>query len=112
MDGQSTVVEEAREANSLIARVADAVGDGRVVEDGRGLGVTPREDASTMGRERLSRILSFFLRGESASVRSIRNSAPMKPRATLARSGSEASALKKYRRECAQQLTSTTSPVW
>src|SRR5580700_2596634 len=43
-DGQSTVVEEAREADPLVARVADAVRDGRVVEDGRGLGVTPREE--------------------------------------------------------------------
>ena len=69
------------------------------------------KNASTMGRERLSRIFSFFLRGESASVRSMRNSAPMKPSATLARSGSEASALKKYLRVCAQQLTSTRSPL-
>jgi len=51
--------------------------------------------ASTMGRERLSRIFSFFFRGESASVRSIRKSAPMKPSATFARSGSESRALKK-----------------
>jgi hypothetical protein len=54
-----------------------------------------------MGRERLSRIFSFFRRGDSARVRSMRKSAPMKPSAILARSGSESRALKKYRLACA-----------
>ena len=53
------------------------------------------KNASTIGRKRLSRSFSFFFLGESASVRSIRKSAPMKPSATFARSGSESSALKK-----------------
>src|SRR5262245_11548140 len=55
------------------------------------------KNASTMWRERFSRIFSFFFRGESARLRSMRKSEPMKPSATFARSGSEASALKKYR---------------
>jgi hypothetical protein len=53
------------------------------------------KNASTMCRDLFSRIFSFLRLGASASDRSIRNSEPMKPRATFALSGSESSALKK-----------------
>ena len=64
-----------------------------------------------MGFERFFRIASFFLRGEFASVRSIRKSIPIRSSAVAARFGSEVIALKKYLRQCAQQLTSITSPL-
>ena len=100
-----------READALVARVADAVRDRRVVEHRRRFGVAPREEGIDDVAGALVADLLFFLRGESARVRSMRKSAPMKPSAALARSGSESSALKKYRLACAQQLTSTRSPL-
>ena len=57
-----------------------------------------------MGFERFCRIASFFFRGESAIVRSIRKSIPIKSSAVAARFGSDVIALKKYRRQCAQQF--------
>ncbi|HVH41047.1 MAG TPA: hypothetical protein VM925_01850 [Labilithrix sp.] len=42
--GTRPIVEELREANALIARVANAIRDRRIVEHGRSLGITPREE--------------------------------------------------------------------
>ena len=50
---------------------------------------------STTGRDFLWRTDSFLFLGESAMVRSMRKSAPMKASACLARSGSDSRDLKK-----------------
>ena len=57
------------------------------------------KNASRMGFDRFARMPSFFFRGESAIVLSIRKSAPIKSSAVFARTGSESSALKKYLRQ-------------
>jgi hypothetical protein len=56
--------------------------------------IAPREERVDDVSRSLLADLPFFLRGESASVHSMRKSAPMKPSATFALSGSESSALK------------------
>jgi hypothetical protein len=59
-----------------------------------------------VGALRLPRTCSPFLQADSAMERSMRKRAPITPRASLARVGSEPSALKKYLRVWAQQFTS------
>ena len=79
MNGQAAVFEEARETHALVTRVPNAGGDRRVVEHRAELRRrTTRRNESTIGFERFWRIASFFLRGESASVRSMRKSMPMR----------------------------------
>lgn len=111
MNRKATVIDEARETDALVARIANARGDGRIVEDVGCFGIAPREKRIDERLRALPRIASFFFRGESTSVRSIRKNMPTRSSAVCARFGSDVIALKKYRRQCAQQLTSTTSLV-
>ncbi len=80
MNGQPSVFEEARESDALILRIANAVRNGRVVEDRLGLGIAPREKrVDDVARSLLANLL-FLLTwriGESGFTTSA--SAPCQP---------------------------------
>jgi hypothetical protein len=61
VNGQSSVFEEPRETDPLIARVTDAVGDGCVIEDRPSLGVAPREERVDDGSRALLSERLFLL---------------------------------------------------
>lgn len=92
--GKSTIVDEAPKRDALVSRVAQAVLDRRLVEHLREFGVAPPEELVDDRQDLSRRTRSLSLRDASAMVRSTRNSAPMCESATLARSGSDSSALK------------------
>lgn len=94
VQGEAPVGEEMLERLALVERVADALRDGRLV-------MHQSKKSRTMGRDLSCRAASFFFLGAPATARSILNSAPIRASANLARSGSDSSALKKLRRQCA-----------
>jgi hypothetical protein len=61
VDGQATVVEESGEADLLVARVPNAIGDRRVIEHGAGLRVAPGEERVDDGSRAFVADAFFFL---------------------------------------------------
>ncbi len=92
---QATVVEETLEGLLLVDGVADGRVHRRVVEDEILLGAAPGEEVPNDGARFLVARRLLFFRVSFVMVRSILNSAARYASATFARSGSDASALKK-----------------
>ena len=110
VERETAIVEEALERDPLIAGVADGLGDRRLVEDPPASASHQAKKASTMGLDSARRAANRASAEAVADARSTRNSPPMNASAWRARSGSVSSALKKYRRACAQHATSIKVP--
>jgi len=99
VQGQSAIVEETAQREALIEGVADGGGGRGLVKNLVALGFAPLKELPDKGpRSAIANGLTF-LRGASATVRSMRKSSPMRASACLLRSGSDSSAENQYRRQ-------------